>query len=86
MSECGTWPIGWPGPVNIGTTSRSNGNCWRLGIHKRANYLTTSESVKGWTHVRRSSERIAAFILRPVISLCVTVRKLNPHQYSGAFK
>src|SRR6266851_10112089 len=49
MSECGTWPIGWPGVVNIETTRPSNGNCGRLGIPKRASYWSTSESVKGWT-------------------------------------
>ena len=42
MSECGTWPIGWPSPVNIETTRLSNGNCRRLGIPKRANYYTTT--------------------------------------------
>jgi hypothetical protein len=46
---CGTWPIGWPGPLNTRTTRPLNGNCRRLGIPKRANYYTTSESVKEWT-------------------------------------
>ena len=49
MSVCGTWPIVWPGPVNIETTRPSNGNCGRLDIPARDNYYTASESVKGWT-------------------------------------
>jgi hypothetical protein len=49
MSVCGTWPIGWPGPVNIETIGLLNGNCGHLGIPERPNYYAASESVKGWT-------------------------------------
>jgi hypothetical protein len=45
MSVCGTWPIGWPGPVNTGTTRPLNGKLQAFG-YPQARQLLYHERVR----------------------------------------